>query len=277
MMRLPAVLDFEEALSACNEKWATWEDTNDLNIAEGDFAALYQPGAHQMAILTRPVPGQNESFGFYYHSYQVITEGERRVHRIGSWNDFDLDTFTVIEIPLPNPGDSRLRQVSTPATQFPGIGLFQATLKTGLPDFESYTYREIDSFTYEVDGESKTIVYEMGEKPIATIDGGSISGIDFGGLTRNHINNSIGSEWPIAKLESITLKIGDKEFTAPPAATANLFHPRAIGQAHVSPDGRTIILEMAGGDGAGSYRMRWLFVDGEFRWRRGKGAEFEWD
>ncbi|MGK0187267.1 MAG: hypothetical protein ACI9R3_003053 [Verrucomicrobiales bacterium] len=33
---------------------------------------------------------------------------------------------------------------------------------------------------------------------------------------------------------------------------------------------------MHGGDGAGTYVVRWLFVDGEYRWRTGLDLELEW-
>ena len=127
-------------------------------------------------------------------------------------------------------------------------------------------------------GESKTIVYPDGQKPILAINGARIWGSDYGGFTRKMLIDSVGQEWPMTKLHSIELTInGSKRIIAPEAATANVFLPWMESKTLVSPDGDVIILEMTGSDGAGTYHMRWLFVHGQYRWREGIWAEGEWE
>ncbi|MEZ5329705.1 MAG: M56 family metallopeptidase [Verrucomicrobiales bacterium] len=296
MMKFQNALTFAEAERLCAQRWGQWSDSDKLTVDGDDFIAFFDPGENELHLLTKPVPrgsgrtkivqpigtksrSQNSPQGYIvdYQRYSAITSGELRMHRIGSWDEFDLESFTRIDFKSDDDFTPKPERLTHFEAQVPVWGELQISLKAEIPNLNSFVYEVDNSRSYKQEDKVTTIINPEDEKVIERINGGRIWGIDSGWLTRKKLTEMVDARnWVATVLTSIELTLDGKTITAPPEAMANLFAPRLEGSAFISPDARTIVLQMNGSDGAGSYVVRWLFVDGEYRWRTRLDPELNW-
>ena len=296
MIRFQNALTFAEAERLCAQRWGQWSDSDKLTVDGDDFIAFFDPGENELHLLTKPVPrgsgrtkivqpigtksrSQNSPQGYIvdYQRYSAITSGELRLHRIGSWDEFDLESFTRIDFKTDDDFTPKPERLTHFEAQVPVWGELQISLKAEIPNLNSFVYEVDNSRSYKQEDKVTTIINPEDEKVIERINGGRIWGIDSGWLTRKKLTEMVDARnWVATVLTSIELTLDGKTITAPPEAMANLFAPRLEGSAFISPDARTIVLQMNGSDGAGSYVVRWLFVDGEYRWRTRLDPELNW-
>jgi hypothetical protein len=81
-------------------------------------------------ILTKPVPVADDTYEVRYGDYQVYeTPAARMLFHPGSWDDFELDTFTEIEISQADPKALPPNRVGHSETEVPCLG----SLKIRIP------------------------------------------------------------------------------------------------------------------------------------------------